>query len=285
VKLEDIAPNLRLTADGWWSPVAQLASVSYPAEGNSLYFTIEDNSFWFAHRNNCILQAMKLFPPLGPVLDVGGGNGYVARAIQEAGFDVVLVEPGIDGVRNAMRRGIRHVIHSTADAAGVRPNSVGGIGLFDVIEHIRDDVAFLCNMHRLLMPGGRIYITVPAYQWLWSDEDSTSGHARRYTLTMLRQSLETAGFTIDYETYMFGFLPPLLLLRRAIPYRLGMTRKDASEETIRSDHQSNSRLVNRILHGLTQLELKRIANHRTIRVGGSCLTIAHKRDADVKLQT
>ncbi|WP_407641098.1 methyltransferase domain-containing protein [Bryocella elongata] len=80
-----------------------------------------------------------------------------------------------------------------------------GIGLFDVVEHIREDVAFVRNRHRLLIPGGSIYITVPAYQWLWSDEDSSSGHAQRYTLKMLRQSLEKAGFTIDYETYRFGF--------------------------------------------------------------------------------
>jgi SAM-dependent methyltransferase len=282
MKLKEIAPCLKKTPGGWWSPATALESVSYPAEGNALCFAVEDASFWFAHRNDCILEAMKVFPSTDPFLDVGGGNGYVARAVQEAGFDVVLVEPGIDGVRNAMQRGIRHVVHSTSDAADIRPESIGGIGLFDVVEHIQEDIAFLRNMHNLLAPGGRVYITVPSYQWLWSHEDSAAGHARRYTLRTLREALEVAGFTIDYETYFFGFLPPLILLSRAIPYRLGMAQKINSEEAVRSDHELKSPLANRILHGLNQRELKRIANKRTIRMGGSCLTVARKHDANAK---
>jgi hypothetical protein len=80
---------------------------------------VEDSSFWFAHRNSCILEAIKLFPPRGEFFDVGGGNGYVERAIQESGIDVVLVEPGLAGVRNALHRGVRQVVRATLDDAGL----------------------------------------------------------------------------------------------------------------------------------------------------------------------
>jgi len=33
----------------------------------------------------------------GPLLDIGGGNGYVAKALEQAGIRCALVEPGIDG--------------------------------------------------------------------------------------------------------------------------------------------------------------------------------------------
>src|SRR6478672_10328186 len=106
MNLLDSASNLHLTPEGWWASPT-VSDISYPEEGNSVYFDVEDASFWFQHRNRCIVEALKLFPPAGAFFDVGGGNGCVARAIQDAGFEVVLVEPGIWGVRNAVKRGIR----------------------------------------------------------------------------------------------------------------------------------------------------------------------------------
>ena len=71
---------------------------------------------------------------------------------------------------------------------------MAGAGLFDVLEHIPDDAGSLGGVHRLLAPGGgRLYLTVPAYPWLWSPEDELSGHCRRYTLAGLRRVVERAG--------------------------------------------------------------------------------------------
>ncbi len=103
---QEIAPNLELNPAGWWQTRAS-PEVSYPGEGNALCFLVEDSSFWFRHRNRCILEILRRFPPPGTFFDVGGRNRYVARAIQDAGLEVVLIEPGIDGVRNALRRGVR----------------------------------------------------------------------------------------------------------------------------------------------------------------------------------
>jgi len=115
--LREIAPDLELGQDGWWIS-RKLSQVSYPEHGNALCFSVEDSSFWFAHRNRCILQTIELFPPPGALFDVGGGNGYVARAIQDAGLEVVLVEPGLAGVRNAVKRGIGQVVRATVEDAG-----------------------------------------------------------------------------------------------------------------------------------------------------------------------
>lgn len=160
VNLQEIAPNLDLGQDGWWSS-RTLSDVSYPEEGNSLCFSVEDSSFWFAHRNRCILEAMKNFPPSGAIFDVGGGNGFVACAIQDSGLEVVLVEPGLVGVRNAVRRGIRQVVRATLEDAGILAETLPAVGLFDVVEHISNDCEFLTGINRLVIPGGRVYITVP----------------------------------------------------------------------------------------------------------------------------
>ena len=118
--IRTIAPDLELTQNGWWAS-RTLSGVAYPEEGNSLCFAIEDASFWFQHRNRCILEAMLRFPPSGALFDIGGGNGCVARAIQESGHEVVLVEPGLVGVQNALKRGIRHVVRATLEVSARCP--------------------------------------------------------------------------------------------------------------------------------------------------------------------
>jgi SAM-dependent methyltransferase len=275
VNLREIAPNLELGPDGCWSS-RTVADVSYPEEGNDLCFVVEDSSFWFEHRNRCILEAVKRFPPCGTLFDVGGGNGYVARALQASGLEVVLVEPGPAGVRNALKRGIRQVVRATLEDAGVLAETLPAVGLFDVVEHIGDDSGFLTGIRRLLLPGGRVYLTVPAYQWLWSGEDVLAGHARRYTVTTLRRMLESAGYTVEFTTYFFGFLPLPIFLRRALPYRLGFAAHKIAEETVRSDHEVGHPLVDRTLRMLTSRELSRIAELRPLRTGASCMAVARK---------
>ena len=272
--LREIAPNLKLGQHGWWSS-PQLSEVSYPEEGNALCFLVEDSSFWFEHRNRCILEAIRLFPPPGTLFDVGGGNGCVARAIQRTGQDVVLVEPRLAGVRNALNRGIRQVVRATLEDAGVLPETLPAVGLFDVVEHISDDSGFLAGINRLVVPGGRVYMTVPACQWLWSGEDILSGHSRRYSVPTLRRLLENTGYTVEFATCFFGFLLLPILFRRVLPYWLRFEAK-LSENTARSDHELGNPLARRILQILTRRELSRIAERRPVRMGGSCLVVARK---------
>jgi SAM-dependent methyltransferase len=275
--LRSIAPDLELGPDGWWVS-RTLSKVAYPEQGNSMCFAVEDSSFWFQHRNRCIVEAMRRFPPPGLIFDVGGGNGCVARAILDSGHDVVLVEPGLAGVQNALKRGIRQVVRAAMEDMGAKNETIPAVGLFDVIEHIPDDAAFLTRIHHLLIPGGRVYLTVPAYGWLWSHEDVLAGHFRRYTIQTLRRRLESTGYTVDFATYFFEFLPLPVLLRRALPYRLGLAPK-TSPKAVRRDHEAKNPLIARILDSLTRRELSRIAARRPLAWGGSCLAVARKGSA------
>lgn len=82
------------------------------ANGNDQCFGIENKSFWFQHRNTCIVELVQKFPPRGngPILDVGGGDGFVAKGLMDAGWDVVLVAPGPVGARNAKARCLHNII-------------------------------------------------------------------------------------------------------------------------------------------------------------------------------
>ena len=71
--------------------------ISYPTDGNDICFSIEDNSFWFKHRNNCIISLAKKYVKDTPFFDIGGGNGFVSKRLEENGIQTCLVEPGIQG--------------------------------------------------------------------------------------------------------------------------------------------------------------------------------------------
>lgn len=85
------------------------------------------------------------------------------------------------------------------------------VALFDVIEHIPDDHRVLSEVRRVLKPNGQVFISVPAYQFMFSQNDRVAHHLRRYTATRLNQVLETAGLHSKKTTYFNTFLFPLIL--------------------------------------------------------------------------
>jgi len=278
--LSEIARQLEASSDGIWT-ARTISKVSYPESGNDIYFAIEDQSFWFRHRNDCILEAVRMLPPPrdilgGTIFDVGGGNGFVAKALQDAGWDVVLVEPGARGAMNAHGRGVRQVVRAAFEDAGFAADSLPAIGLFDVVEHTPDDRAFLGSLAHALAKGGRIYLTAPAGRWLWSHEDVLAGHYRRYNLSGLRSILTAAGLEVEYATCFFGFFPFPMLLRRVLPYRLGLGAMEPTAEQVRADHVLGGS-ARKILGALLRRELHRIRSGRLSSFGGSCLAVARKR--------
>ena len=271
VRVDELADNLRPAGGGLWTSSAS-ADVSYPTDGHSQCFAIEDDSFWFTHRNAVIADVMRRFPPTGVVFDIGGGNGFVTAGLLRSGFDAVLVEPGINGARNAVRRGLNPVICSSLDEAGFRAASLPCAGLFDVIEHIEDDRGFLTRLRGLLRPDARLYATVPTLPWLWSVDDERAGHYRRYTIPSFERLLTECGFTVEFATSFFGFLVAPVFLRRAVPGRLGL-RSDSGDDYV-AEHAPSSPWVQRLVRRWSDAELVRLGRGRKSRIGTSCIVVA-----------
>jgi SAM-dependent methyltransferase len=273
LNVRNMAANLEQDRRGLWVSKTRSA-VSYPSSDNELCYQIEDTSFWFQHRNRCITNCVRAYPPSGVVFDVGGGNGFVSLALQRAGWETVVIEPGVAGAANAQRRGLQHVICSTFDDAGFRQNTLPAVGMFDVLEHVEDDAGFLRTLHQAMVPSGRLYLTVPAYQWLWSAEDTHAGHYRRYTLPSLTAALDRAGFEVEFRSYMFLILPAPIFLRRSLPYLLGF-KEAATSESAAKDHATSP--WNRLFDRIFAWEQNALGNRRAIPVGSSCLVVAKSR--------
>ena len=264
------APGLSTTSDGVWRAEDVVSSAFSPAV-HAGCLAIEEDSFWFAHRNRCIVALVKRFPPDGAIVDVGGGNGYVTRGLREAGFSSLLLEPGVGGVHNAVRRGLAPVIHASLDSADFRPGSLSAIGLFDVIEHIDDDDAFLIRVHALLRDAGKLYLSVPAYEWLWSHEDDEAGHRRRYTRSSLRALLRRSGFQVSFISYFFVLLPLPIFFLRTMRGRVSQRARPAAV-----DHEVASPLRRRMVDALLSVEHASIHAGVSLPFGASLLAAAQK---------
>jgi SAM-dependent methyltransferase len=274
IDLAGLGSSLVRDTHGVWRPHSERDYLlSFPADGHDRCFGVEDESFWFAHRSRCIIAALAHTPFDGPLLDVGGGNGAVAAALERAEIDTVLLEPSSSGVRNARQRGLRTVACSTIDDAAFRSATFGAAGLFDVIEHLEDDQPVLREVRRVLRPGGVACVTVPAYPALWSDEDELAGHHRRYTLASLERSLRSAGFSLRYGTYLFAALTLPFFALRTLPHRL-LRRSRERVANGASRQLAPSPLVRRVLDAVLAPELRAIEAGRRVPIGTSCLAIA-----------
>jgi SAM-dependent methyltransferase len=273
---ESFIDNL-VMGDNGFLQAKEATDVSYPEDGHDICHAVESTSFWFGHRNRALRAVIESHPAPRdlPFVDVGGGNGFVAQMIQDLGYRTVMIEPGEAGVRFARERGVEEIVQASIIDLEVHPASVGAIGLFDVLEHIEDDVAALRNLREMLAPGGRLYLTVPAHKALWSTIDVNAGHFRRYTRRSLRTALRAAGFDVPFVSYYFWPLPAPMYLLRVLPERLKLRKGESREQRVSREHERSSPVVQRAL----DLEARRFARGRIMPVGASVVAVAEKPEA------
>lgn len=272
LNINNITKDLILN-EGIWTGNS-LEEISFPVYGYNSCFALEDRSFWFKNRNIIICEIIKNYSINGPVFDIGGGNGYVTNGISDYGFDAVLVEPGLDGCLNARKRGLINIINSIFDTTHFYSNSIPNIGIFDVLEHIENQDKFLKMLHTILIPDGMLFITVPAYNSLWSDEDNRAGHYRRYRIKELHKIISINGFNMLYATCFFSVLILPIFFFRTVPSKLGFYKMDyqKTENQLSPNSKASS-----FLDMTMKFEIERIKRNKSLKFGSSILMVAKKR--------
>lgn len=254
----------------------QSSAISYPEKGNEDFFKIEENSFWFKHRNQCIYEAFKKFANSNLFFDIGGGNGFVAKYLEDQKVGTVLIEPGLSGCLNAKKRQLKNVVCATLQDAKFNKNMLPNIGLFDVVEHIEDDLGFLKMIYEYTQEEGLVFITVPAYNFLWSNEDKDAGHYRRYTTKTISDCLKKAGFKIEYQSYLFSPLPLPIFLSRSLPSKLGFNKKSNDLKKHTNEHGANKGFTQSIMNWFLDKEINKIKEDKKTLFGSSVFIIAKK---------
>lgn len=264
-------PGLTKIADQHWANFDP-AEISYPDSDMAALEAIEPRSYWFAHRNDVIASVVKQHPPVGPIFDIGGGNGFVSQALVAAGYPSIVIEPDHCGAATARRRGLP-VVEAAFQNLQLAPGTLAAAAMFDVLEHVEDDQGALQRLHTLVAPGGMVYISVPARSFLWSSEDVRAGHFRRYSRSQLSRALREANFEPVRATYFFSALVPAVLVFRALPSLIGL-RKGGDVDTNSGEHELPEGLVGSYMRHSFAHEMAKIDRGGDVMLGSSLLVAA-----------
>jgi SAM-dependent methyltransferase len=149
-------------------------------------------------------------------LDAGCGTGLNLSHLAERGR-AVGVDLAEEAVRFARSRGV-NVVRGNVLRLPFRDGSVDGVSSFDVLYHawVTDDGAAVRELARVLRPGGRLLVRVPALKLLWGAHDEAVLSRHRYHRRELRALLEGTGLEVDRISYCNSILFPLLLARRTL---------------------------------------------------------------------
>ena len=188
------------------------------------YARLEGEHWWFQARRVILRDLLTHleWPQQPRILEIGVGPGHNLLEVYPLDARLEGIEPDEELARLAAKRGPARVFQASIDRlpSEIQDGCYDGVTMFDVLEHIEDDARALQIVNRKLRHGGRIVLAVPAYMWLWGQQDIVNQHCRRYTLTELRRKLEAAHFTIERMTYFNTFLfLPIAVVRLIARYR------------------------------------------------------------------
>lgn len=226
--------------------------------------SLEQPDYWWYRARAQLLQSA-LGDYLGQperVLDVGSADGpsvgWMRGAHQRVAIDV---DP----------RGLQAGggVCASALALPFPDGTFDVVGAFDVLEHCEPEKQAIDELARVLAPDGRLLISVPAYQWAWSDHDVAAGHYRRYTERRLVEVVRGAGLVVLRSTHAFGAVFPFFAAERLL-------RRVRSRPAEPRQLPPVPPTMDRLLMSLSQLERRMLLNH-DIPFGSSVLLAAARR--------
>ncbi|MDB5096327.1 MAG: hypothetical protein JWM80_748 [Cyanobacteria bacterium RYN_339] len=179
------------------------------------FYEVEKVHWWCRTRKDILVDVTHaLLPAGGKVLDVGCGTGFFIENLGP-GFEAWGLDASPLAVSMCRERGLSRVFEGSAtELAAVADERFDAVFMFDVLEHLDDDLGALERAKTLLKPGGLIIVTVPAFEFLWSKHDDITQHKRRYVRAQLADLFGRARLETLKLTYFNSYLFPIAAVRR-----------------------------------------------------------------------
>lgn len=187
--------------------------------------------WWYTARRDILSDYLGRYaglPKAARLLEIGCGTGHNLPMLARFGdLDAIEIDAAARAIASE-RLGKPVGDAPLPELPGVPRGAYNLIAVLDVVEHIAADVTALAAMRDCLAPGGKILITVPAHQWMWSAHDVVNHHQRRYSKAGLKAALGKAGLKPTHFGYFNSLLFPLAAAAR-IAGRL--TGRDDSDDS------------------------------------------------------
>jgi SAM-dependent methyltransferase len=182
-----------------------------------LMYRVEDSHWWYQGMASVVRNVIRKFCWRGKtlrILDAGCGTGANMRMLADYG-DVTGLDLSRHAVHLAHRRGQQNVMRASVMALPFADESFDMVTSFDILYFagIDDDLAFR-EASRVLIPGGKMILRVPAFDWMRGvhDEKVSTGH--RYTSNELSTKMRNNRLRVIFINYVNTILFPLILLKR-----------------------------------------------------------------------
>lgn len=244
-----------------------------PSEYHTM-FTVETQHWWYVGMQQITTTLLRRCYPRRTdlrILDAGCGTGSIMQAL--APFGVVT---GCDvsplALQLCRQRGLTRLYQGDVLRLPFANGRFDLITSFDVLYHqqVGSVPATLAEFHRVLKPGGRLFLRLPAYNWLRGHHDAVIHTARRFTAAGLQHALAAGQFQVEKLSYANTLLFPLALAKR-LAERLRPPDGAASDVTLNPAWQD--RLFARFLFAEA-----RWLTRRTLPFGLTVLAIARKSE-------
>jgi SAM-dependent methyltransferase len=234
-----------------------------PAE-YTLMDQVEDSMWWYRALHVRLTDALAGIA--GHVLDAGCGTGGFLACLRARRPDLLAIgaEWSPQAALRSSQKSAAPIVRASVNALPFATGSFDAAVAADVLCHAAvEPFGALAELQRVLRPGGRLVLNMPAYAWLASAHDRQVHNARRLTARTMSAWLRQAGFTRIRTRYWNGLLLPLMIMQRKI-----LARGDSVSDVAVFPPWLDARL-----HGMTKFE-RRLPF--PLPAGGSVLAIAEK---------
>jgi SAM-dependent methyltransferase len=200
--------------------------------------------------------------PSPVVVDIGCASGVLLRDISREHAGAFLL--GVDVVPSGLR--VAHelvpdvpLLRASVLDLPLQDASVDAIASLNVLEHLADDVGALLEMRRVLRPGGRAAVVVPAGPGLYDFYDRHLQHERRYGRGELSRKAESVGLRVRLDAHLGSGLYPAFWAVKKRNRRLqrSMLPERERELVARHIHRTKDSRVGRALCALERRALER----------------------------
>jgi SAM-dependent methyltransferase len=166
----------------------------------------EEAHWWYAGMRSIVLSLLPpgSLPLAASVLDAGCGTGYnLGWLRRQYGAHTTGLDFSPHALDFCRRRGEYSLVRADAASLPLSDNAYDLVISFDVITHLKDEPArarALGEFFRVLKPGGRLMLRVPAYRFLRSGHDDAVMSYHRYGKRELGGATAAVGFRLQRLT-------------------------------------------------------------------------------------
>lgn len=234
---------------------------------------LEKFHWWFIYRQKILKFFLKNYlldlNKAANIIDIGCGTGGNIQILSEYFDNITGIDNNDLAINYCREKGFENIIKGELpELTMIEDDSADLILLFDVLEHVDDDEFSLSVMSNKLKDNGYLLMTVPAFNFLWSQHDTDFHHKRRYNLKILKKLIQKLGFKIIKASYIYFLLFPLILFMRILKqFFKNLAKKD--------DFQLNNKFLNLFIIKFLSIE-KLLLKWINFPFGSSIIILAKK---------